>query len=152
MKRNFRFSLLMNGWFYSAFGVLFFSGVLWLAVRFWAGENTEFDGPFATLPSRLMRLHGAAAMVSLLVLGALIPTHMQRAWGEKRNHFTAIAMVALCGLMIISGYGLYYSGGERLRLWMSNIHSFSGCVLPFVLFWHVIQGRKERPHQQRRSH
>lgn len=144
MKNNIRFSLRTKRWFYGIFGVLFSSGVLWLAAHYLFGRYDEFgirDNSFEPL---LMKIHGAAAMVSLMVLGVLIPIHMQRAWGRGRNRRTAVVIVSVCVLLILSGYGLYYLGSEEVRLWISGLHSIIGCLLPMVLLWHVLVGRKTR--------
>jgi len=130
--KRIRFSPLLNYWFYSVFGVLFLSGVIWLLVRY-----SDF-APW------LLRIHGAAAMASLVILGVLIPAHMRRAWERKRNQVTGIIMVALCLLMILSGYGLYYCGDELLHAWWSGFHSVVGCLFPLTLVWHVFSGRKFR--------
>jgi len=123
-----RLSPRLARWFYSVFGVLFFSGVVWLVK----------PDPW------LLRVHGAAAMASLLVLGVLIPSHMRRAWAQQRNRRTALAMIALCLALVLSGYGLYYCGDEAWRAWISGVHSFTGGALPFVLFWHITRGRKSK--------
>ncbi|MDP2653160.1 MAG: hypothetical protein Q8Q08_03915 [Candidatus Omnitrophota bacterium] len=146
MRRNVRFSRSMNWWFYGIFGVLFFSGLFWLAAHYGGGEEADFDGKFYFFQSRLLWIHGAAAMASLVVLGALIPTHMQRAWEAGKNRATAIAMLSLCGLMVLTGYGLYYSGSETVRSWMSGFHSIAGCLLPPALVWHIVSGRSKRAH------
>jgi len=131
-----QFSPLLNYWFYSVFGILFLSGVIWLLIR------------YSELAPWLLRIHGTAAMASLVILGVLIPAHMRRAWQRKRNQVTGIIMVALSLLMILSGYGLYYSGSDELRAWLSGSHSVAGCLLPLILVWHIIVGRKSR-HKQR---
>jgi len=127
-----RFSPSLNYWFYSVFAILFFSGAIWILIRY-----SDF-APW------LLRIHGAAAMASLVMLGVLIPVHMRRAWERKRNQGTGIVMVALCLSMILSGYGLYYCGDELLRAWLSGFHSVSGCLLPMILVWHIFFGRKTR--------
>lgn len=144
MRRNVRFSPRMNWWFYTVFGVLFFSGLIWLVLHYFGGESTEFDGPLSSVKPQLLRIHGAAAFVSLVVLGALVPTHMQRAWAQERNRLTAFVMVALCILMVASGYGLYYCGSDILRSGISGFHSVTGILLPLALVWHVISGRKDK--------
>ncbi len=146
MRSSVRFSPRMNRWFYSVFGILFFSGVAWLGVRYLGDLNNEFDAPYSFLGPALLKVHGAAAMASLVVLGVLIPSHMRRAWARRRNRTAAILILACCGLLILSGYGLYYCGDENLRFLISGFHSAAGCLLPFVLIWHVISGRKSRPH------
>ena len=135
-NKNVRFSQRLNIWFYGIFGVLFFSGIIWLAVHFFSEESEGLPW--------LLRIHGAAAMGSLVMLGVLIPSHMQRAWQQKRNQFTAAVMVGLCLLMVISGYGLYYCGSDDWRVWISGSHSVAGCALPLVLVWHIFSGRKSK--------
>jgi len=133
MKTNrIRFSPLLNYWFYSVFGVLFLSGAIWLLIRY-----SDF-APW------LLKIHGAAAMASLVILGVLIPMHMRRAWERKRNQVTGIVMVGLCLVMILSGYGLYYCGDELWRSGLSGIHSVAGGLLPLILVWHIFSGRKRK--------
>lgn len=134
-----RFTLRLKIWFYSIFGILFFSGVLWLIVHYY-GSDEKYD----SLKPLLLRVHGAAAMVSLLMLGVLIPTHMNRGWKKDRNRWMGIVIVTLSLLMIVSGYGLYYCGDDNLRAWISGFHSMTGSLLPLVLFWHIISGRKSK--------
>lgn len=141
MRSSVRFSPRMNWWFYSALVILFLSGVVWLALHYWADRQGVFYSP---LEPRLMKIHGAAAMLSLLVLGALIPTHMRRAWSQRRNRLTAIALVSICLSMILSGYGLYYCGSDEWRQWISGFHSVTGCSLPLALVWHILSGRTSR--------
>ena len=139
-SRRVRFSLRLKIWFYSIFGVLFFSGVIWLIVHYFRRNN----GEYSSLEPWLLRIHGAAAMISLLILGVLIPTHMDRGWKQDRNRGAGGIIVSLCLLMILSGYGLYYCGNDTLRLWISGFHSSAGCLLPVVLIWHIISGRKKK--------
>ncbi|HUJ10998.1 MAG TPA: hypothetical protein VL171_13320 [Verrucomicrobiae bacterium] len=125
----------MNRWFYGVFGALVATGVLWLPVH-WFGPENSATGTW------LIKFHGAAAMASLVVLGALLPTHMQRAWGQRRNRLTALVMVSLCLSLVASGYGLYYFGGEELRTATNAFHCIAGCALPAVLTWHIAIGRR----------
>ncbi len=126
MKNSIRFSPRMNRWFYSVFGVLFLSGALWLIVP----------------GSWLLKIHGAAAMVSLVVLGVLIPSHMRRAWDQRRNRVTAVVMMTFCTSLIASGYGLYYFGGEEMRAWISAFHWIAGVVFPVALVGHIVADRR----------
>lgn len=126
--RGIRLSPRMRFWFYGIFGVLFLSGVIWLV----------------TPSAWLLSVHGGAAMASLVVLGVLIPSHMQRGWAQQRNRRTAVLMIAVCLAMVLSGYGLYYCGNDHWRSWISGAHSFAGCALPFALVWHIINGRKSK--------
>ncbi len=137
-----RFSPRMNAWFYGVFGILFFSGVMWLIVHYF-GPEQEFVETHPLGPW-LLRIHGAAAMAALVVLGVLIPTHIRTGWSQKRNQSVALVLITLCVLMVISGYGLYYCGDDVFRSWISGFHNTAGCLMPVILLWHIINERKSR--------
>ena len=51
-------------------------------------------------------------------------------------------------VLTITGYGLYYAGGEGLRAWTSWIHLAIGMVLPILLLIHILLGKRTRPTDQ----
>ena len=55
------------------------------------------------------------------------------------------------GILTITGYGLYYAGGERLRAWTSWIHLAVGLALPLLLILHIWLGKRTRPVAQVRK-
>jgi protein-S-isoprenylcysteine O-methyltransferase Ste14 len=134
----------MNLWFYSIFGALFFSGVFWLLLHYFPGRQDELILQSKPLKPSLMKIHGAAAMAALVILGVMIPSHMRRAWDKKRNRKPALVILSAVLFLILSGYALYYFGGEEMRPWISRFHSIAGCLLPLILLWHITTGRKER--------
>jgi hypothetical protein len=81
-------------------------------------------------------------MASLILLGFMMPIHMQKGWEQDRNRVTAIVMLVICGALIASGYGLYYCGDDDWRAWISGIHIAAGCAFPAVLAWHIFTGRR----------
>jgi hypothetical protein len=99
------------------------------------GEAWQFAGAY------LLMIHGGVAMVTLMLLGALVPLHMQRGWRSRRNRLTGAAMLTCNAVLILTSFGLYYAGSELLRPWLSNIHIGFGVCLPFLFFLHVIVGR-----------
>ena len=80
-------------------------------------------------------------MVALMLLGALVPLHVQRGWRGRRNRLTGAAMLTCNAVLILTSFGLYYAGSELLRPWMSNIHSGFGLCLPFLFLVHIVVGR-----------
>jgi len=141
---NVRFGPVMKSWFYGVSSILFISGAFWLAVHYLTGQPDELNMRYYTLESWLLKVHGGAAMAFLMVFGVLIPTHMRYTWHQGRNRLTAIFLFGACILMMLSGYGLYYFGGEELRRVVSSLHGILGCVIPFVLLGHVLMGRKSK--------
>src|SRR5689334_6174922 len=89
-------------------------------------------------------LHGGTAMIALILLGALLPLHMQRAWRARRNRVAGSAMLACNAVLIVTAFGLYYAGSEVLRPWMSAIHIAFGFGLPAVFIVHLVRGRRVR--------
>lgn len=128
-------------WFHGVFAGLFLSGAAWLALRWWVSRGDPDAAPHPAQPW-LMKVHGAAAMLALIVLGTLIPLHLRRGWRAGRNRFTGAGMVAVSGVLVVTGYGLYYAGGEQLRAYTSYVHSAIGLALPLVVIWHIRRGRQ----------
>jgi hypothetical protein len=133
IKTAFRFAL------YAAFGVLFATGMIWLvADRFKDGSSSDL---WQQTSAYALMLHGGTTMVTLMLLGALIPSHIQRAWRAKKNRVTGIASVAVYGFLIVTAFGLYYLGSEALRPWLSFLHVTIGFAVPAVIAAHIMVGR-----------
>lgn len=129
-------------WFYFVFGVLFVSGAAWLALHQWGATETEFGVQQNSVEPWLLRLHGAAAMAALVILGTMIPLHLRRGWRAHRNRGTGIFITSACVVLIGSGYFLYYAGGETLRGIAVYAHDSLGLALPGIVIWHIFRGRR----------
>jgi cyanate permease len=139
VRLDFRFRYAL----YAAFSTLFISGALWLAAD---SLKDAADGEgWQAISANLLMVHGGAAMVTLMLFGAMVPIHLLRAWRAKRNRWTGSVMAVLNAILIITAFGLYYLGGEEVRPWMSNIHLGAGFSLPLLLFIHILRGRRARP-------
>jgi len=124
-------------WLYGTLVVLLITGVVWAALHYYfrTGEDE-----ISVWEPRLLKAHGAAAMLSLLMLGTLIPLHIKRAWHARKNRLSGALMIAWFVILTITGYGLYYSGGEVMRQWTSWIHLAVGGLLVPLIVWHVLAG------------
>ena len=87
LDRRLRWSL------YAAFALLFATGAAWLLAD---QLKDSADGEFwqATIANVLM-VHGGVAMLTLLLLGALFPIHIARAWRGRLNRVSGSIMVTL---------------------------------------------------------
>jgi cyanate permease len=92
----------------------------------------------------MLMLHGGGAMATLMLLGALVPLHVRRAWRSGRNRRTGPMMVAVNAVLIATAFGLYYDGSDTLRPWISDLHTVVGIALPLALLVHVWRGRRTR--------
>lgn len=98
-------------------------------------------GEFGPLPHPLeglwLKLHGAAGMLALVLFGSLLPSHMLRAWSQRRGRASGGTLAGLFALLSATGYGLYYVGGESLREWISFVHWVVGLGIPVLFTAHV---------------
>lgn len=149
-----RLSPLHRATLYGTFAVLAASGALWALLH----DGLPFLG--IALPAwhgaepSLLALHGAAAMLMLLVLGSLVPQHVKWSWKGRLNRGTGGSMVATQVLLLVTGYALYYAGGEEARTVASDIHLAVGVGSPLLLLWHIVAGRRRRrpAHRTTRRH
>jgi hypothetical protein len=142
-----------QAWIYVTFGVLFFSGALWLAAHFALRGKGEFGETMSPLEPWSLKLHGAAAMLFLVLLGTLLPVHVRRAWNGRKARAQGALLLSLNGVLIVSGYALYYLAGEESRWIVSPLHWVVGLLLPVSLAWHVWEGRRLRGRKSaRRRH
>ncbi|MDQ6869349.1 MAG: hypothetical protein M3178_13555 [Pseudomonadota bacterium] len=125
---------------YSAFAVLFASGAAWLVAN--PLKETSTGEIWQQAAAYLLMVHGGAAMLTLMLLGALFPLHIGRAWRARKNRATGIAMLAFNGVLIATAFGLYYLGSEVLRPWASDVHIAFGLAMPLLFLAHIKTGRK----------
>jgi hypothetical protein len=129
---RFRWALYATG------AVLFITGAGWLLADAWK-ESTDV---WQEIAANLLMLHGGAAMIALMLLGALVPLHLRRAWRAKKNRVTGTIMATVNAVLIVTAFGLYYFGSEALRPWTSRIHYGVGFALPILGLVHVLSGRR----------
>ncbi len=133
----FRYSL------YAVFAALFLSGAAWfVADRLKDTADGEF---WQQTAATLLMIHGGGAMVTLLLLGALVPIYLRYGWRRRTNLATGIAMAAVCAILIVTAFGLYYLGSETVRPVMSNVHLWLGLASPVLLVGHIWWGRGREP-------
>jgi hypothetical protein len=126
---------------YAVLGVLFVSGALWAYWNYLVLSPRDFTTSSKTWA---MKIHGAAAMAILVLIGMLLTGHVKFAWRARRNRANGSVFLSAFAVLTITGYGLYYAGGERLRTWTSWIHLGVGLALPILLLIHIFLGRRTR--------
>lgn len=135
-----RLKRLQRYFLYAVLALLFLSGVAW-AYWNYAASPGDFETSAKTWA---MKIHGAAAMAILVLIGMLSSAHVRFAWRARRNRANGSIFLSAFAVLAITGYGLYYAGGERLRAWTSWIHLIVGVVLPILLLIHIFLGRRTR--------
>jgi hypothetical protein len=136
-----RLSKANRRWALGSGAVLLATGALWLVYHYLMRVHGELGETPHPLEHWWLRLHGAAAMVFLVVVGALIPIHMRRAWHQRRNRAMGIALCAVVLALGTTGYALYYFGGEEARSLISLVHWGLGLAAPAAVIYHIARGR-----------
>jgi hypothetical protein len=128
---------------YAVFTVLALTGAGWL-VADWR-KDLSGDEIWQQSIAYLLMIHGGTAMVALLLLGALVPVHLMRAWRSRKNRISGSVMVTFNAILILTAFGLYYLGSETLRPWMSWTHLAAGFALALLFPFHIYLGRRKVP-------
>jgi len=117
---------------YLATTLLWLSGAIWLYL-------------LETDPARplWMRLHGAAAMVFLMVFGTLLMQHVPAGWRQGEQRLSGVSLIATYSVLIVTGWMLYYLAGDQVRYWTGKTHAILGLVLPLLIYIHVRQNMKK---------
>ena len=118
---------------YAVASTLLVTGIAWLLVD-----------RLKPIAASLLMLHGGAAMLMLLVLGALIPMHVAVAWRRGKNRVTGSTMLVSNAVLIVTAFALYYSGSETWRHQASVFHIGFGLGLPVLWAVHVWRGKRPR--------
>jgi hypothetical protein len=116
--------------------ILWLTGAAWVLLHYFGEIQGEF-GP-ETNPAQpwLLRIHGLVLIPAILVLGSLLVVHIPKGWNDKGQRIVGIMLTALFGILVISGYMLYYVGDDGLRNWSSLFHWMVGIVAPAIFLWH----------------
>jgi hypothetical protein len=133
---------LQRYFLYAVLSLVFLTGVAWAYWNYLAASPGEFE---MRAKAWAMKLHGAAAMAVLVLVGMLLNEHVRLAWRARRNRANGSVFLSAFAFLTITGYGLYYAGGERLRAWTTWVHLAIGLVLPILLLIHILLGRRTRP-------
>ena len=124
---------------YAAFAVLFITGAVWLAADRLKDSASEF---WQEAAATLLMLHGGGAMITLMMMGALVPVHMRYGWRSRKNLVTGIIAATVNVALVVTAFGLYYLGSEAVRPWMSDVHTALGLAIPVLLVGHIWWGRR----------
>jgi hypothetical protein len=126
---------------YGVLGALWVSGAAWLYLQYLAPAGADF-GAHPAQPL-WMKLHGLAAMAFLIILGALLPSHVAPGWPKKRQRRSGVALLSLLGVLALSGWGLYYLSDEQGRHGLSLLHWGLGLAGPLFCLAHILKAKKK---------
>src|SRR5258708_24228874 len=86
-----------------------------------------------------MRIHGAVAMLALVLVGTLLVHHIPAGWASLKNRSTGALLLGGLAWLVASGYLLYYAGRESLRLFASQSHLWVGLAACVLVAFHILR-------------
>ncbi|MGZ3652406.1 MAG: hypothetical protein ACXVB9_00135 [Bdellovibrionota bacterium] len=135
MKIRFRFRALL----YSVSLALLATGVIWELLDRFVTVSTAIGEMKHPAQPWVLRLHGAAALISVFVFGQLYSSHIRPSWRSRRKRWTGSILVGVITVLILSGYLLYYSSGDEFRSLVSFSHLWLGIAAPAPFLFHLFR-------------
>jgi hypothetical protein len=122
------------------------SGLWWLGARYAAVWSPTIVDDIERLAqeSLALKVHGAAAFVTVFALGAMSVHHVRRAWVLRRNRWLGSALLVIFSLLVATGYALYYLVTDETREVISIAHWVIGLTVAPIVVWHIVMGRRSR--------
>jgi hypothetical protein len=105
----------------------------------------------------VVMLHVLATPAFFFFVGAIWWRHVIRHWTARKRRVSGAAVVAILVLVAVSGYALYFIGGERLLSTVRIAHSATGAVAIVVyahhaiMGWRLVSARRDRARSRERT-
>lgn len=125
------------------------SGGLWLFAHYFLVKQGEFGPQTAPLEPWSLKAHGAFAFAAIWIFGLLWGLHIMVAWPTRRRRLSGAFLTGAFLLLILSGYLLYYVGGDETRSVVSIIHWTLGLAGPIFYVLHRVRFRVRRRSEPR---
>jgi len=124
--------------FFLLFGLVWLTGSVWLVAE-WLKDPVL--GPVrSSLQSAAMRVHGAAMLIYLAILGTLA-IHVRRGFALRANRWSGCSVIGVNVLLTFTGWLLYYAADDTARQWSSVTHWAIGVAVLPLLCAHILLGR-----------
>lgn len=115
---------------------LWASGALWLGYHYFLKVHTIFGLAENPLTHWWLAAHGLFAFASLWLFGLLWGQHIVGAWKTGRHRITGSLLFAVLIVLIVTGYLLYYAGGDETQTIVAILHWVIGLAVPAPFLLH----------------
>lgn len=139
MKQRNRLSHAQRRLLYASTAALVSTGLMWLSVHQLAWpvmSRASMEGLPSPWEPWLMKLHGAAMMVMLFMIGRISSTHVMRGLRLHWRVRDGLGLLVGAALLALTGYSLYYLIPDDWRDANGWVHAAIGIVWTATLLWH----------------
>lgn len=120
------------------------SGALWLLFHYFLMRASALGPMPHPLEPWWLSLHGAFAFAAIWSFGLLWGVHVVNNWPAGARRRSGALMILILGVLIASGYLLYYLGDDQLRSITSVTHWAIGLAAPAGFIAHRFARRARR--------
>ena len=99
-------------------------GMVWIGFKYYLSLSSSAENTNVSPPTLLLQLHGALAFGFLMILGFVLH-HIWPGWRQDKQRPSGLSFITICGVLILTGWGLYYVGDDYAR----NITIFIHCII-----------------------
>ncbi|MDE2494275.1 MAG: hypothetical protein KGL97_10295 [Alphaproteobacteria bacterium] len=114
------------------------SGILWLLFHYFMMRDTKFDPAPDPLEPWWLAIHAGFGFVAVWMMGLLWGVHIVGGWKMRRHRVSGSSLLASLVLLVVSGYLLYYLGGDQSRAIVNLTHWVIGLALPVPFLAHFL--------------
>ena len=136
----------LSPWFkkliYIGLSISWVTGLAFFIMNNWITVEGDFGSEKHPMQFNVLMVHGAAAFLMLMVFGSMLSNHIPKSWKTKRLRKIGISLTSFIILQTFSAYLLYYLSDEYWRSVTSWIHLGVGVSLPFLLWFHIVLGKR----------
>ncbi len=126
-------------WLVYGMGIgLWTSGVLWLLFHYFMTRDTEFGPAPSALEPWWLAIHAGFGFATVWMMGLLWGVHIVGGWRMWRHRVSGSTLLAFLVWLVVSGYLLYYLGGDETRAVVSLAHWIIGLALPLPFVMHLL--------------
>lgn len=115
------------------------SGVLWLLFHYFVLHLGPLGPTTSPLEPWWLKLHGAFAFAAIWIFGLQWRVHIPAGWSGGRRRLSGGLLAGFLAWLIVSGYLLYYVGGEQFRSTVSLAHWLIGLAAPIGFLAHRLE-------------
>ena len=121
------------------------TGLAWTWIDLRHGFGPLDDASLQAARAWLGRTHGAFAMLGLAAFGSVAATHVSCNWSAGSRRGSGMALVAMCCMLAVSAYFLYYGSDDTLRAASAWAHIAAGiaATAAFALHWLMRNGERD---------
>jgi hypothetical protein len=140
LTRPYRVSIYVIGW-----GV-WLTGVLWVVFHYFLRVKGAFGLKANPLEEWWLIGHGGFAVAATFLFGFLWRPHIVSGWDLHWRRWSGGGLAGTTIFLILSGYALYYIGGEAWLEWTAILHWGIGIAVIALFFLHWLS--KGRPKER----